>query len=187
MSAHLTQEQDQWEDEVRVLWAPWRMRYIEAEKPSGCIFCPPATDEAALRSALILEVTPYSHVMLNKYPYNNGHLLIAPRRHTAVLADLPEGEFIDLMALLRRAVAVLETALHPQGINVGLNLGTCAGAGVTDHLHSHVVPRWTGDTNFMPVVSAVRVLPQHLLESYDRLRPYFTPSPDPVGKGSTQR
>ena len=94
---------------------------------------------------------------------------------------------MDLMALLRRAVAVLETALHPQGINVGLNLGTCAGAGVTDHLHWHVVPRWTGDTNFMPVVSAVRVLPQHLLESYDRLRPYFTPSPDPVGKGSTQR
>src|SRR5437764_11737470 len=141
MSSDLTQEQDQREDEVQVLWAPWRMRYIEAEKPSGCIFCP-APDETALRSALILEVTPHSHVMLNKYPYNNGHLLVAPRRHTAVLADLLAGEFMDLMALLRRAVAVLETALHPQGINVGCNLGTRAGAAATEQLHWTIVPTW---------------------------------------------
>jgi ATP adenylyltransferase len=118
--------------------------------------------------------------VLNKYPYNNGHLLIAPHRHTAQLADLSGGEFQDLMELLRRAVAVTETALQPQGLNIGMNLGACAGAGVADHLHWHVVPRWAGDTNFMPVVGAVRVLPQHLLESYDRLRPYFTSPPEPA-------
>lgn len=122
--------------------------------------------------------------MLNKYPYNNGHLLIAPHHHTAQLAELPEEEFIDLMALLRHAVVVVETVLRPQGVNVGMNLGVCAGAGVTDHLHWHVVPRWTGDTNFMPVIGAARVMPQHLLESYDQLRPYFSPLPDLV-KGSS--
>jgi ATP adenylyltransferase len=162
---------------MQVLWAPWRMQYIEMPKPEGCIFCT-ATDDASLRPALILGVTRHARVMLNKYPYNNGHLLIAPRRHTAQLADLPEGEFRDLMTLLRRAVAVVEIALQPQGINIGMNLGTCAGAGVADHLHWHVVPRWAGDTNFMPVVGAVHVLPQHLLESYDRLRPYFASLPE---------
>ncbi|HKA55797.1 MAG TPA: HIT domain-containing protein [Candidatus Binatia bacterium] len=159
---------------AEVLWAPWRMQYIEAPKPDGCIFCTPA-EASALRPALILGVTAHARVMLNKYPYNNGHLLIAPRRHTAQLAELPEDEFRDLMSLLRRAVAVVETALRPQGVNVGMNLGASAGAGVTDHLHWHVVPRWIGDTNFMPVVGAVRVLPQHLLDSYDQLRPHFAP------------
>jgi len=183
MSLHLAKEQGDRGEEVHVLWAPWRMRYIEEGKPSGCIFCSP-TEETALRRDLVLGLTPHSRVMLNKYPYNNGHLLVAPQRHTAVLADLPEGEFTDLMALLRRAVAVLDTALHPQGINIGLNLGACAGAGVTDHLHWHVVPRWTGDTNFMSVVGAVRVMPQHLRESYDRLRPFFAPPTSPAGGGA---
>jgi ATP adenylyltransferase len=175
-------EEREEEKEVQVLWAPWRMRYIEEGQPSGCIFCT-ATDEATLRSALVLGVTPHARVMLNKYPYNNGHLMVAPHRHTAVLTELPEEEFAGLMALVRRAVTVVQTALHPQGINVGLNLGTCAGAGVADHLHWHVVPRWVGDTNFMPVVASVRVMPQHLRESYDRLRPYFVPpsKPAPVG------
>jgi ATP adenylyltransferase len=163
-------------EELEVLWAPWRMQYIETPKADSCLFCTPL-DDSGLRSALILGVTSHARVMLNKYPYNNGHLLIAPHRHTAQLAALPEDEFRDLMALLRRAITVVETALHPQGINVGMNLGTCAGAGITDHLHWHVVPRWVGDTNFMPVIGAVRVMPQHLLESYDRLRSYFASSP----------
>jgi len=171
----VAEEQAGREEGVQVLWAPWRMHYIEAPKSDGCIFCT-ATDDSSLRPALILEVTQHARVMLNKYPYNNGHLLIAPQRHTAQLADLPEDEFRDLMGLLRRAVAVVEAALRPQGINIGMNLGTCAGAGVADHLHWHVVPRWHGDTNFMPVVGAVRVMSQHLLDSYDRLRPYFTSS-----------
>jgi ATP adenylyltransferase len=153
------------------------MRYIEEEKSLGCIFCV-APEETTLRDNLILRGTLHSRVMLNKYPYNNGHVMVAPHRHTAVLADLPEPEFVDLMNELRHTVAAIETALQPQGINVGLNLGVCAGAGVADHLHWHVVPRWAGDTNFMPVIGAVRVMPQHLLESYDRLRPYFSPSLD---------
>lgn len=173
----VTSTQPDKQEGTHVLWAPWRMQYIAEEKPQGCIFCQ-ATHENSLRTNLILGVTAYARVMLNKYPYNSGHLLVAPHTHTAVLADLPEEAFIDLMALLRRTVTIIENALRPQGINVGLNLGACAGAGVADHLHWHVVPRWVGDTNFMPVVASVRVMPQHLLETYDRLRPYFAPSLD---------
>jgi ATP adenylyltransferase len=162
------------------------MRYIEEGKSTGCIFCLPATEET-LRANLIVRVTSYSRIMLNKYPYNNGHVMVAPHRHTAVLAELLEAEFADLMHELRRTVGVLEAALQPQGINVGLNLGVCAGAGVADHLHWHVVPRWVGDTNFMPVIGAVHVMPQHLLESYDRLRPYFTSPPLAAGESPKQR
>lgn len=161
------------ESDRTVLWAPWRMQYIEGEKTHACIFCvPPET--TILRERLILYVTPYSRVMLNKYPYNNGHVMIAPHRHTANLAELPEVEFSDLMYTLRQTVALLQQAMRPQGMNVGLNLGTPAGAGIADHLHWHVVPRWIGDTNFMPVVGSVHVMPQHLLDSYDLLHPYFT-------------
>src|SRR5215475_6961501 len=175
MTSPFTEEKDHPEKTVEVLWAPWRMSYIEGEKSSDCIFCT-STDESVLRSSLIVEVTTHSRVMLNKYPYANGHLLIAPHRHVAQLVDLPEDEYADLMVLLRRTLVVIRAALRPEGINLGMKLGVCAGAGVADHLHWHVVPRWTGDTNFMPVVGTVRVIPQHLLESYDRLRPHFSSS-----------
>jgi ATP adenylyltransferase len=171
------------EDGTAVLWAPWRMRYIEEKKPQRCIFCVPSAEES-LKDNLILRVTLHSRVMLNKYPYNNGHLMVAPHRHTADLAELPDQEFADLMYEVRNAVGVLKAALQPQGVNVGLNLGVCAGAGVADHLHWHVVPRWAGDTNFMPVIGTVRVMPQHLFESYDRLRPYFLSSSSAVGRSS---
>lgn len=161
---------------IQVLWAPWRMSYIEGEKSSECIFCA-LTDDAALRPMLILGVSAHARVMLNKYPYNNGHLLVAPHRHTAQLTDLSEHEFADLMALLRRAADIVNLVFRPQGLNIGMNLGVCAGAGIADHMHWHIVPRWVGDTNFMPVVGSVRVMPQHLLDSYDRLRPYFAPLP----------
>lgn len=151
------------------------MSYIEGEKPDECIFCS-STDDASLRSSLILGTSRHARVMLNKYPYTNGHLLIAPQQHTAQLNNLSVDEFQDLMALLRRAIDVVNTVFRPQGLNVGMNLGVCAGAGVADHLHWHIVPRWAGDTNFMPVIGSVRVMPQHLLESYDRLRPYFAPA-----------
>ena len=179
MNTVASQEDDREQSGVQVLWAPWRMSYIEGSKSEGCIFCT-STDAASLRSSLILGTSQQSRVMLNKYPYNNGHLLIAPHRHTAQLTELPEAEFQDLMALLRRAVAIVNAAFRPQGVNVGMNLGVCAGAGVADHLHWHVVPRWMGDTNFMPVVGSVRVMPQHLFDCYDRLRPYFTPPYDPA-------
>lgn len=171
------QEGNPKERDVEVLWAPWRMSYIEGKKSSECIFCTP-TDDVTLRPMLILGVSQHARVMLNKYPYNNGHLLIAPHRHTAQLADLSDNEFADLMTLVRRASDVITLVFRPQGLNIGINLGVSAGAGIADHLHWHIVPRWVGDTNFMPVVGAVRVMPQHLFDSYDRLRPYFAPSPE---------
>jgi ATP adenylyltransferase len=156
---------------MQVLWAPWRMTYVGGERAPGCIFC--AATEGAARERLLLGATPASLVMLNRYPYQNGHLMIAPRRHAAALADLPAAEHVDLAETLRRAVESLGAAFRPEGFNVGMNLGACAGAGVADHLHWHVVPRWVGDTNFMPFLADVRVIPQHLLDCYDRLRPAF--------------
>jgi ATP adenylyltransferase len=157
---------------MEVLWAPWRMAYIEAPKTGGpCIFCAATTGDA--RERLLLGAGAESLVMLNRYPYQSGHLMVAPRRHTASLPDLPATEHADLADTLRRSLATLTTVLRPEGFNLGMNLGQCAGAGVLDHLHWHIVPRWSGDTNFMPVVAGTKVMPQHLLDTYDRLRPAF--------------
>lgn len=157
---------------MQVLWAPWRMAYVGAEKAdTGCIFCR-ATDGDP-RERLLLGASAASLVMLNRYPYVSGHLMVAPRRHTASLPDLPADEHADLADTLRRTLRTLEDALHPEGFNLGMNLGACAGVGVKDHLHWHIVPRWTGDTNFMPMLADVRVMPEHLLATYDRLRPAF--------------
>jgi ATP adenylyltransferase len=111
--------------------------------------------------------------MLNKYPYNNGHLLLAPKRHENSLAQLPVEDFVDLNETLRRTIEIVREVFNPGGFNVGMNLGKCAGAGIEDHLHWHIVPRWEGDTNFMPVLGETRVMPQHLLDCYDRLQPRF--------------
>jgi ATP adenylyltransferase len=157
---------------MKQLWAPWRMAYIEGAKDQGCIFCEGPKDPDA-RARLVLTQTPHSIVMLNKYPYNNGHLLLAPKKHAARFSLLSSEEYDDLGAALRASADIVLKVLKPEGINLGMNLGKCAGAGVEDHLHWHVVPRWEGDTNFMPVVGEVRVLPQHLMESYDRLIPFF--------------
>ena len=157
---------------MQVLWAPWRMVYVGgAREERGCIFCPAADEDP--RDRLRLGSTGHSLVMLNRFPYQSGHVMVAPRRHTADLAALPPAEHADLAETLRRAIAALDAALHPEGFNVGMNLGAAAGAGVVDHLHWHVVPRWSGDTNFMPVLADVKVIPQHLLETWDRLRPAF--------------
>jgi ATP adenylyltransferase len=157
-----------------VLWAPWRMTYIlGARGPADeCIFCDrPAHGDP--RENLVLAADADTCVMLNRYPYNNGHLMVAPRAHVADLALLDAGSFVKLMERLRFAAGVLQRALKPDGMNVGANLGKVAGAGVDAHLHWHIVPRWTGDTNFMPVIAEVKVMPQHLLESYDALKTYF--------------
>lgn len=153
---------------MQVLWAPWRMKYIEKPAARGCIFC--AATAGDPRERLLLGTSPASLVMLNRFPYQNGHLMVAPRRHTAKLHELPDAEHGDLGETLRRSVHTLEETFHPQGFNVGLNLGTCAGAGVADHLHWHIVPRWEGDSNFMPVLADVKVMPQHLLATYDQLQ-----------------
>jgi ATP adenylyltransferase len=149
------------------------MAYIDQDpKDSGCIFCN-KSGARDLRENLVLAATRHSLVMLNKYPYNNGHLLLAPKRHENDLARLPQDEYSDLNEALRRAADIIRKQLNPGGINLGMNLGKCAGAGIEEHLHWHIVPRWEGDTNFMPVVADVRVMPQHLLESYDKLLPHF--------------
>ncbi len=157
---------------MKVLWAPWRMDYILGEdKAQGCIFCPEPREDFAER--LILFSGRLTRIMMNKYPYINGHLLISPRRHTPGLDDLTPAEMLDLMAKLRSAMAILKRQMRPDGFNVGLNLGIVAGAGVEDHLHFHVVPRWNGDTNFIPVFADVRVIPEHFRQTYESLAPHF--------------
>jgi ATP adenylyltransferase len=156
-----------------ILWAPWRMTYISSTKePQVCIFCDrPAQPDA--RENLVLRADNWVCVMLNRYPYNSGHLMVAPRKHAADFAALDADEYGNLMESFRRAVAVVREVFRPDGLNVGANLGKVAGAGFDAHLHWHVVPRWNGDTNFMPVIADVKVMPQHLLETYDRLAPHF--------------
>jgi ATP adenylyltransferase len=147
------------------------MAYVGERTPRECIFC--AATSGAPEERLLLGATAASVVMLNRFPYQNGHVMVAPRRHTASLPDLPADEHADLADTLRRALRMLETAYRPDGFNLGMNLGTAAGAGFADHLHWHIVPRWTGDTNFMPMLADTRVMPQHLLDTWARLRPAF--------------
>jgi ATP adenylyltransferase len=158
---------------MKQLWAPWRMTYInQISKEDGCIFCQ-KMQEDDVREALVLAHTGHSVIMLNKYPYANGHLLLAPKRHEKHLSSLSADEYGDLNEALRRSIDIVRKSYNAAGVNLGMNLGKCAGAGIEDHLHWHVVPRWEGDNNFMPVLAETRVMPQHLLESYDQLKPYF--------------
>jgi ATP adenylyltransferase len=154
------------------LFSPWRHAYVTrgAGEP-GCVFCEALAQDAG--RALIVDEGPTCYVILNLYPYNSGHLMIVPRRHVGTLAALEPPELTELAALTRRAEIALTEAYQPQGLNVGMNLGRPAGAGVLDHLHMHLVPRWTGDTNFMSVVGNVRVLPEELPQTAARLRPIF--------------
>ena len=155
------------------LWAPWRMELIEKGEPKqGCIFCdlPRAGDD---RQNLILGRTPHAFAILNRFPYNNGHLMVVPRSHTPDLESLPREQHEELAEMLRVAIRLVGQAYGAQGHNVGMNLGRVAGAGIADHVHWHVVPRWNGDTNFMPVVSDTKVMIEHLDASWARLRPWF--------------
>ena len=156
------------------LWAPWRMAYILSgdERAEECIFCAfPARDRN--RDDLVLHVEDHAFVMLNKFPYNNAHLMVIPRAHVADPAQLSKVENAALSDLLWRTTTILKEAVNAQGFNVGMNLGRVAGAGIDQHCHWHVVPRWNDDTNFMPVVGDVKVLSEHLMGTYDRLAPYF--------------
>jgi ATP adenylyltransferase len=150
------------------------MEYIEAphREEDGCIFCekPAAGDD---EKAYILERSGTAFVILNAYPYNPGHLMVAPIRHVGEMGDLSAGELADISALLQRSIGALKEASHPDGFNVGLNLGRVAGAGILGHVHWHVVPRWNGDTNFMTVLGDVRVLPEALTATYAKLKPLF--------------
>ncbi len=154
------------------LWSPWRLAYVSSGgEPKGCVFCDAQAAEKDAPLVLFSGITCF--VILNLYPYNNGHLMVVPRRHVATLAEATSRELHELIQLTRAAEMALTEAYHPQGLNVGMNLGRAAGAGVADHLHIHVVPRWAGDTNFMSVVGSVRVLPEELEHTATRLRPIF--------------
>ncbi|NNE09802.1 MAG: HIT domain-containing protein, partial [Gemmatimonadetes bacterium] len=157
------------------LWATWRMPYIESvdKTEGGCIFCdkPNATSEED--SELILHRGAKSFVILNRFPYNPGHVMIAPYRHVGSFAELNDAERMEIMELLGRTESILMDRFSPDGINAGVNLGRAAGAGVLGHLHVHLVPRWTGDTNFMPVFGNVRVIPESLKDTGAKLRPHF--------------
>ncbi len=148
------------------------MEYIANNKEKGCIFCVSAAG-AADRERLILQRSAHSIVMMNRYPYTNGHLMVAPLRHTADMNDLSEEEMLDLFKALRLCRNALAEAAAPQGFNVGINRGKAAGAGVDEHMHIHIVPRWNGDTNFMTVIGDIRVMPENLMHSYDKLLPIF--------------
>jgi len=157
---------------MKRLWAPWRIGYVGGPKATGCILCdkPKAKSD---RSNHILKRGEHGFVMLNLYPYSNGHLMVSPYAHGAELEALPADVSGHLMELVRESIVVLKKVYKPEGINVGLNLGRAAGAGVADHLHFHVVPRWVGDTNFMSVVGGVRVIPEGVDATFRLLKPHF--------------
>lgn len=161
----------------QIMWSPWRMAYVTGadappETPRGCVFCdlPAGDDDDA---AYILYRGRRAFVIMNLYPYNNGHLMVIPYAHVDALTALDEPTVSEMMVLTQRAQTVIQERMHPQGFNLGMNQGRAGGAGIAEHVHLHVVPRWVGDTNFMPVVGDLRVMPQHLDETYALLRPGF--------------
>jgi ATP adenylyltransferase len=156
------------------LWAPWRRKYIEtAKKQKSCIFC----EAAKLKEKhKVVFKTKYSVVLLNIYPYNNGHLMVCPTRHTKDLTSLKTEEILDLFESLKKAQSLLQKTLKPEGFNIGMNLSRSAGAGITNHIHIHIVPRWNGDTNFMPVISGTKVISQSLEDLLKLLKDAYAKS-----------
>jgi ATP adenylyltransferase len=156
---------------TKPLWAPWRLEYItQADDQSGCVFCDEAAGTIDPADSLLVSTGDAAIVLLNKYPYSSGHLMAAPRRHVGELAGLTDDEVLEINRLAVAGIDALTRVYRPDGFNLGWNLGRVAGAGIADHVHLHVVPRWSGDTNFMPVLADVKVIPEHLLETRDRLR-----------------
>jgi ATP adenylyltransferase len=154
------------------LWAPWRLEYIKSEKPDECIFCRAlASDDDA--GHYVVNRGERAFVMLNAFPYTNGHVMVSPNEHVGTLEGLGPDVLTEIMTLAQRSMAAIRAAYGPEGFNLGVNQGKVAGAGVEDHVHLHVVPRWAGDTNFMPVIADVRVLPQSLEDSYQALATSF--------------
>ena len=154
---------------MKQIFAPWRMEFIAGKKEKGCVFCTRVKRKQD-RKDLILHRGKYSFVILNKYPYNNGHLMVVPYRHTASLQEICPEESAEIFSLMSQAEKIMKKTMHPEGFNVGLNLGKAAGAGIADHLHFHVVPRWFADTNFWPVLAETKTMPQHLMQTYDLLK-----------------
>jgi ATP adenylyltransferase len=158
------------------LWAPWRMEYITEEPRPGCLFCRVIENPDDADAALVVWRPEGAVVLLNKFPYNPGHVMVAPVAHIGALEDLDDMQSTDLMRALKRTVKVLQRSLKPEGFNIGANIGRVAGAGMPDHVHLHVVPRWNGDTNFMPVLGEVKVVNEHLLQTAAKLSEAFSAS-----------
>jgi len=156
------------------LWTPWRMPYLQGDEPlpEGCLFCIKPQDQDD--QAHIVHRGERCYVILNRFPYNNGHLMVVPYAHCPSLEDLDAETSIELISLTQLCLAVLRQAYDPQGFNIGLNIGSAAGAGVAEHVHLHVVPRWSGDTSFMTTAGATRTIPEWLDQTYERLQPLFT-------------
>ena len=161
---------------MKRLWAPWRMEYITEEPRPGCLFCRVRDEPADVDSGLVVARAESALVILNKFPYNSGHCLVAPAVHKAALEELTDDEMAGFMREVQRTIRVLKTSFTPDGFNVGVNLGRAAGAGIPDHLHLHVVPRWNGDTNFMPVLDDVKMINEHLLVTAEKLKKAFAAS-----------
>ena len=156
---------------TKPLWAPWRLDYIrQAGEQDGCVFCAEATGQLAENDSLVVHRGDQVFALLNRFPYTSGHVMVAPYRHVGELGDLDEPEAVELHRVTVGALDALRAVYAPEGYNVGWNLGAVAGGSITDHLHEHVVPRWSGDTNFMPVLADVKVMPEHLIETRDKLR-----------------
>lgn len=154
---------------MRRLWSPWRMQYLTEERPEGCIFCAQLTARCDAES-LVLWRGERAFVLMNRYPYNAGHLLVIPYAHVPSTEDLPPETLTEMMLLTNRCLAALRCAMAPEAFNIGANLGHAAGAGIAEHVHLHIVPRWEGDTNFMPVLADVRVVPELLADTYCKVR-----------------
>ncbi|MFP5263098.1 MAG: HIT family protein [Blastocatellia bacterium] len=156
------------------IWSPWRYKYIaSADRAGGCIFCR-AHGAQSDDDNYIVHRGRLNFVILNLFPYTSGHLMIVPYEHEASLASVDEATTAEMMALAKRAQSALDACYHPDGFNIGMNLGRSAGAGVADHLHLHVVPRWTGDANFVSIIGETRVLPEELATTYEKLKKYFS-------------
>ncbi len=154
------------------IWAPWRIEYIEMEKPKGCILCDKPKENNGAQN-YILYRGDKNFIMMNLYPYNTGHLMIAPYRHIANLEELNNEELREYWQIVTRSLKVLRKVFNPGGFNIGINMGKAAGAGIEEHVHTHIVPRWHGDTNFMPVIGDVKIISQALAETYQKLKEQF--------------
>ena len=158
---------------MEYIWSPWRYKYVaSSDSDAGCVFCR-VHQQRADRENLIIHRASVNFVILNLFPYTSGHLMVVPYEHTASLAGVGEPVTTEMMALTKKAQAALEAEYRPDGLNIGMNLGRSAGAGVADHIHLHVVPRWAGDANFLSIIGETRVLPEDLATTYDRLKKYF--------------
>ena len=157
---------------MKPIWAPWRMEYIQLKKPAGCILCEKPKENKD-NANYILYRGKKNFVILNNYPYNPGHLMIAPYRHVASVEELTKEELHEHFEIVSRCTKILRQVFNPGGFNLGINIGKVAGAGIEDHVHTHIVPRWPGDTNFMPVIGDTRVIPDALAETYKKLKGNF--------------